>query len=276
MKIRFNVTGAKRKELAQAVAEILGEDFRYLGVPTFAYAFDYFIIDREGTLVCDDRTDEGKIGELISGLAERGFAASVTAAQSHEEDEEAAAPKQENEEDDEEEAAPQQDAEEEQQTAESEAEGNSPQMAEDDALGLTISMPWEGFDDAAWQNLKNLVTSKEGLIKKALGIDALPMMFTPEKISFPWFETQPDADVAKAAMELIAALCRTVKTQKRVTAKEREVANEKYAFRCFLLRLGFIGAEYKETRKTLLRNLSGNGAFRDGKKKEATGDAVSE
>ena len=101
-------------------------------------------------------------------------------------------------------------------------------------------------------------------------------MFKHEKISFPWFETQPDADVAKAAMELIAALCRTAKTQKRVTAKEREVANEKYAFRCFLLRLGFIGAEYKETRKTLLRNLSGNGAFRDGKKKEAAGDAVSE
>ena len=128
----------------------------------------------------------------------------------------------------------------------------------------------------AWQNLKNLVSSKEGLIKKALGVDALPMMFTPEKISFPWFETQPDADVAQAATEFIAALCKTAKTQKRVTAKEREVENEKYAFRCFLLRLGFIGAEYKDTRKVLLRNLSGNGAFRDGKKKEATGDAVSE
>ena len=259
MKIRFNVTGAQRKALAKAVAEILGEDFRYLGVPTFAYAFDYFIIDREGTLVFDDRTDEGKITELVSGLAERGFEASVTAAPSHEEDEEAAAPQQE-----------------EQQTAEPEPEASGPKMAEDDTLGLTISMPWEGFDDAAWQNLKNLVTSKEGLIKKALGVDALPMMFTPEKISFPWFETQPDADVAKAATELIAALCRTAKTQKRVMAKEREVANEKYAFRCFLLRLGFIGAEYKDARKVLLRNLSGNGAFRDGKKKEVTGDAVSE
>ena len=259
MKIRFNVTGARRKALAKAVAEILGEDFRYLGVPTFAYAFDYFIIDREGTLTFDDRTDEGKIRELVAGLAERGFEASVTAAQSHEEDEDA--------------AAPQQEAEAEQQTTEPEAEAS---MEEDDTFGLTIAMPWEGFDDVAWQNLKNLVSSKEGLIKKALGVDALPMMFTPEKISFPWFETQPDADVAKAAMELIAALCRTAKTQKRVTAKEREVANEKYAFRCFLLRLGFIGAEYKETRKTLLRNLSGNGAFRDGKKKEAAGDGVSE
>ncbi len=32
---------------------------------------------------------------------------------------------------------------------------------------------------------------------------------------------------------------------KRVTATEKPVDNEKYAFRCFLLRLGFIGSEYK-------------------------------
>lgn len=260
MKIRFNATGARRKALAEAVAELTGSEMRYLGVPTFAYALDYFIIERDGTLVCDDRTDEQKIGALVASLAERGFEASVTAPPSREEES----------------PAPQEETEEEQPTDKPEAEGSDPKMAEDDTFGLTISMPWEGFDDAAWQNLKNLVTSKEGLIKKALGIDALPMMFTPEKISFPWFEAQPDAEVAKAAMELIAALCRTAKTQKRVTAKEREVANEKYAFRCFLLRLGFIGAEYKETRKTLLRNLSGNGAFRDGKKKEAAGDGVSE
>ena len=262
MKIRFNVTGAQRKALAKAIAEITGSEMQYLGVPTFAYALDYFIIERDGTLVCDDRTDEEKIREIVEGLAERGFEASVTAAPSHEADEEADAPEQE--------------AEEVQPTAAPEAEGSEAKMEEDDSLGLTISMPWEGFDGAAWQNLKNLVGSKEGLIKKALGIDALPIMFKHEKISFPWFETQPDADVAKAAMELIAALCRTAKTLTRVTAKEREVANEKYTFRCFLLRLGFIGKEHKETRKVLLRNLSGNGSFRDGKKKEATEDAVSE
>ena len=51
---------------------------------------------------------------------------------------------------------------------------------------------------------------------------------------------------------------------KRVTAKAKPVANEKYAFRCFLLRLGFIGKEWKDERKTLLKNLSGSSAFRDG------------
>ena len=53
-------------------------------------------------------------------------------------------------------------------------------------------------------------------------------------------------------------------TQKRVNAAETEVDNEKYAFRCFLLRLGFIGNEYKAERKILLKNLSGNSSWKNG------------
>ena len=54
---------------------------------------------------------------------------------------------------------------------------------------------------------------------------------------------------------------------KRVTAKEKEVDNDKYAFRCFLLRLGFIGAEFKTERKILLQTLTGSAAFKSGAKK---------
>ena len=43
---------------------------------------------------------------------------------------------------------------------------------------------------------------------------------------------------------------------------DKEVENEKYAFRCFLLRLGFIGDDSKVARRILLQNLSGNSAFR--------------
>ena len=249
MKIRFNATGAQRKALVKAIADITGADSRYLGVPSLCYEVDYLTIDREGTLIFDDSADTEEIENLLEGLAERGFVAENAdeAEENETREQEAAAP------------APKE---------------NEAKMEDDDCFGLTIAMNSAGFDDAAWQNLKNLVNSKEGLIKKALGIDALPMMFTKEKISFPWFETQPDEDVAKAAMELVAALCRTAKALTRVTAKERMVTNEKYAFRCFLLRLGFIGAEHKETRKVLLRNLSGNGAFRDGKRKEAAGNEI--
>lgn len=51
---------------------------------------------------------------------------------------------------------------------------------------------------------------------------------------------------------------------------------EKYAFRCFLLRLGMIGADYKAARKVLLRNLTGSSAFRHGKPEGGADDAVSE
>ena len=56
-------------------------------------------------------------------------------------------------------------------------------------------------------------------------------------------------------------------TQKRITAKAKENDNEKYAFRCFLLRLGFIGDEFKADRKILLKNLEGSSAFKSGAKK---------
>lgn len=54
----------------------------------------------------------------------------------------------------------------------------------------------------------------------------------------------------------------------RVNEGAKPVENDKYAFRCFLLRLGFIGDEYKADRKLLLRNLSGSAAFKTPKAKE--------
>ena len=54
------------------------------------------------------------------------------------------------------------------------------------------------------------------------------------------------------------------KQQQRILATNKLVDNEKYAFRCFLLRLGFIGEAYAETRKILLQNLSGNGSHKSG------------
>jgi len=114
-------------------------------------------------------------------------------------------------------------------------------------------------------NLKKVLEAKGSLIKKAFGIDGLPVEVDGEKISFPWF-SEKDSDTASACTNFISALCKMSKEQKRITATEKSVDNEKYAFRCFLLRLGFIGAEFKDERKILLRNLSGNGAFKSGKR----------
>ena len=113
--------------------------------------------------------------------------------------------------------------------------------------------------------LQNLVASKASIFKKALGTDDLTIQRADGKISFPWFHGA-DSARAQAYAKLVTALCQLAKKSKRITAKEHEVLNEKYTFRCFLLRLGFIGQEYKECRKILLENLRGSAAYRDGVK----------
>lgn len=135
--------------------------------------------------------------------------------------------------------------------------------------GVAIQMPRESFSDAALDNLAKLIEAKGNLIKKALDVDALPIVMDEERISFPWFPGMPDADEVKAYTHFIAKLCEMAQNQKRITAKEKEVDNDKYAFRCFLLRLGFIGTEFKVERKILLRNLSGSSAFKGGVPDEA-------
>ena len=44
--------------------------------------------------------------------------------------------------------------------------------------------------------------------------------------------------------------------------KPQQTENEKYAFRCWMLRLGFIGKEFATAREILLRNMEGNAAWR--------------
>lgn len=134
----------------------------------------------------------------------------------------------------------------------------------EETTGLTISMP---LDKVAVGNLTRLLDAKGGLIRKALGIADTRIEISEDKVSFPWFETIPSPEELDAYTKFIAALCEMSVKAKRVTAKEKEVDNDKYAFRCFLLRLGFIGAEFKAERKILLQNLTGSAAFKSGTKK---------
>lgn len=127
-------------------------------------------------------------------------------------------------------------------------------------VGLTVEVPLES---TAVGNLTKLLDAKGSLIRKALAVENLQIEVTDSTVKFPWF-AECSADECKAYAHFISALCELAKTAKRVTAKEKDTGNDKYAFRCFLLRLGFIGSEYKAERKILLRNLTGSSAFRNG------------
>ena len=132
---------------------------------------------------------------------------------------------------------------------------------------LVIAMPRSFFTDTALENLKKLIQAKSNLMLKVFQIDVLRMQVTEDKVLFPWFTGCLDADTVKAYTHFITALCHL--------AKKHPSINEKYDFRCFLLRLGFIGKEYKDERKLLLQHLSGSSVFKNGRKEEHP-DEISE
>lgn len=257
MEVKYNVCGPRRKEMVQAVSEALGGwSKQYLGVPSCSYQVGDFEITRNGTLVFADRTDAGMVEQVLEALAQAGFAC-----------EEAGKP-----------AEPEASGEA-KQPDETTAAGSGTE-AEDmsDAAtldGLTVSLPRGRFTEATLDNLDRLLESKGSLIRKAFGIEEAAYTLADDCLTFAWLTGDITPEKAKACQDFIGRLCEMAKHQKRVTAKSRAVTNEKYAFRCFLLRLGLIGAEYKTTRKILLRNLSGSAAWRDGHGKEVPGDEVS-
>jgi len=69
----FNVTGARRKELVAAIAEVIGQQAEYLGAPSFAYAIGHLRLDKTGTL-----HGEPPFG-LLTALAQQNFIPATTA-----------------------------------------------------------------------------------------------------------------------------------------------------------------------------------------------------
>ena len=134
---------------------------------------------------------------------------------------------------------------------------------DDEGNGITVQIPTKLIDERTVNRLKRIIENKGELFKKAFKTESLDIIKTDEKVEFPWFTTEQDGD-ADAYCTFISLLCDFAKNQRRINNKPDTSDNPKYAFRCFLLRLGFIGAEYKSTRKVLLRNLSGSSAFRNG------------
>ena len=125
-------------------------------------------------------------------------------------------------------------------------------------------MPLDGFSPDKVDILRKLVDSKASLIQKVLGAEELPIVKNGDTLDFPWFNVNATPDEVTAYMQFVSKLCDMAKRQQRVLAVERTVDSEKYAMRCFLLRLGFIGEEFATARRILLRNLSGNGSHRSG------------
>ena len=231
-KYSFKVTGVERKVVAQIIAKAINQAATYAGPPSFAFEIGSISIDRAG--IVSAPVDDA-IGNILTTLSESGV---VT-------------------------------------------EG-------------IFSIPMQDHTGISLCNLANIISSKEKLLNKALcrsdeiiprvtideinsirlekvadfvlaikdmSTGGLSFDFNNKIINFGFFNSSIDIDNIKAYAALCTALDEQAKKQKYTSFLQKDVDNEKYAFRCFLLRLGFIGDEFKKERKTLMMNMTGNGSY---------------
>jgi len=157
-----------------------------------------------------------------------------------------------------------------------------------------VKISTEGHTGLTLRNLVNILVAKQHLIIKTMGVPGERLMdpevvatinaakletvedfliagggdgspglaITSSDITFRWFAASLEPDVIQAYVHFALAVNRMALALKYTTPTEKQPDNEKYHFRCWLLRLGFIGENYKASRKVLLERLSGDGAFR--------------
>ena len=234
----FNVSGKVRKQLVEAISEILETEAIYQKAPTYSYLIGDIVVDKEGTATGEFSP------EFLTALAERGFvpesdAPKATTEEEVETSEDPPAP--------------------EAQTPENPPE---PGMFTD---SISIDIPLDGFSPEAIDNLCKLVLAKEALIKMAIGAESLPIRVLTDRISFDWFKISDSENMMEYA-KFITALCDTAKRKKRVTARAQgDFENPRFSMRTWLTALGMAGAGYSQIRRLLTTNLPGNGAYRYGK-----------
>ncbi|SNV67263.1 virulence-related protein [Clostridium cochlearium] len=238
-----------RKEMIKILGEYLGVKPRYLGAPSFHYQIETpketYIIDREGRIMTSDGT-EVEFEELLAGPEDINQA----------------------------------------ETAEPEEE-----------INYELEIPMDGHSGKTLRNIINIIHSKQPLIKKSLGLeedlvdsDFVKKLNEEDINSIDSFERALNRiggdkghpgikfnfkektftfkhNGTESAIWLFAGINKQAKRQSYASAIVSPMENEKYTFRSWLNRLGLSGDEYKEIRKELLKNLSGNCAFRIPKEK---------
>ncbi len=233
MIIQFEAAKEKRKELVKAISEVTGVQSVYQGAPGFIYKVGIYFVLANGDVEVDDFADVKLVEQLVHGLRGRGFNTIDDRWSAYEK-------------------PPQEDA----------IQACFTQPTTD---GIVLEFPKEGMTEQAIHNVEKIIEGKGWLIKLALECDALPIEETENTLKFPWLPISAPPELINAVALLLAAIIKMAKKQQRVTFSENETSNAKYALRCFLLRLGFIGDEYKEARQLLMKGVPGNSAFRNGK-----------
>ena len=243
----FKASGIERKQIASVIAEALCEEVEYQGLPSFAYHTAGWTIDRNG-LIASPEIEDNKVFRTVLDALE---AAGATA----------------------------------------DGNGNG-----------TVTISLNDHDGNSLRNTVNLIWSKQKLIQKALDrqtaivpeglIDAINSVpidtledFTKivnnaidtgtirgecelefdlvdKTIGFSFSNASLEFDEVLAFITLCLQINEQGKKQRFSSTRQKESPNEAYSFRCYLLKLGFIGEQYKTARKILLARLTGDAVYR--------------
>ena len=265
--MKLNTHPENRKKMVRAISELTGLEATYMFTPTYSFQIGPVTVNRDGTIDCEDETMVETIKPM---LIENGWL------------------------DDE---------------VETEAPVDSKEIPEDTepirVAQMDITMPVENWTVAQLTNLLRMLYSKQYLINRMLNYS---MLYIEESIvtaisenppqtaadfeeriqraveadcirgfriadgkatlSTPFVQDEPTRWTAYA--DLFKGILKTAETATRISIKRLDDSeNEKYHANSWLMRMGFGGADYKETRRILMGRLTGFAAFKSAADMEA-------
>lgn len=241
MKIITNAK-ADRKTLVKAMSTLLQEKPRYCFAPSFAFEFSIGTLDKEAVLHLAPSLNAEAATKFAGTLSEYGFTCAVCEDEERSEIEPAS-------------------------KAQGPVESEEPSAAAEPSeteQHYTVYIAKASLSEATLAKLEAVVAGKASLLRKALHTENLSIARTPSGYAFPWFQIESTEEERGTYSELVRKLVAFASSIARATATDKPTDNEKYAFRCWLLRLGFIGTQYKRHRSILMRNLNGHAAFKCG------------
>lgn len=265
--MKLNTHPENRKEMVRAISELTGFEATYMFTPTYSFQIGSVTVNRDGTIDCEDETMVETIKPM---LIENGWL------------------------DDE---------------VETEAPVDSKKIPEDTepirVAQMDITMPVENWTVAQLTNLLRMLYSKQYLINRMLNYS---MLCIEDSFITAILENPPEtaADFEARVQEAIEADCmrgfriadgkatlstpfvqdeatrwtayadlfkgilKTAETASRISIRRLDDSeNEKYHANSWLMRMGFGGADYKETRRILMGHLTGFAAFKSAADMEA-------
>ena len=134
--------------------------------------------------------------------------------------------------------------------------------------GMAVQLSMAGLDhrERFESNLANLYESRGALLQKAVGrefgsLADCSLLGEQGAVSLPLFPSSLDENDVRGYVQLSQGIVDFAAKSKGIRQKENDLSNEKFRMRTWLVRIGFVGEEFKYARKLLTENLSGNSAW---------------